>query len=136
MVLDEAVLDNQEDGEKLIWLFDIREPTNPVSIATFPPPDEADYVAKGRISVRTACVRSSRQLCQLNADFCHVSECRRAGTTFQPYRPLETGALVPAAPERMMDIRPGRPQVIQSCDVFVDAQAYLQHRLQRRAVGD
>lgn len=36
-----------EDGEKLIWLFDIREPTNPVSIATFPPPDEADYVAKG-----------------------------------------------------------------------------------------
>ncbi len=36
MVLDEAVLDNQEDGEKLIWLFDIREPTNPVSIATFP----------------------------------------------------------------------------------------------------
>ena len=47
MVLDEAVLDNQEDGEKLIWLFDIREPTNPVSIATFPPPDEADYVAKG-----------------------------------------------------------------------------------------
>lgn len=47
MVLDEAVLDNREDGEKLIWLFDIREPTNPVSIATFPPPDEADYVAKG-----------------------------------------------------------------------------------------
>ncbi len=60
MVLDEAVLDNQEDGEKLIWLFDIREPTNPVSIATFPPPDEADYVAKGRISARTTCMRTGR----------------------------------------------------------------------------
>jgi hypothetical protein len=24
VVLDEAVLDHQEDGEKLIWLFDIR----------------------------------------------------------------------------------------------------------------
>ncbi|STV78203.1 Uncharacterized conserved protein [Klebsiella michiganensis] len=47
VVLDEAVLDNQQDGEKLIWLFDIRDPTNPVSIATFPQPDEADYVAKG-----------------------------------------------------------------------------------------
>nr|VXZ87318.1 Uncharacterized conserved protein [Klebsiella pneumoniae] len=57
VVLDEAVLDNREDGEKLIWLFDIREPTNPVSIATFPPPDEADYVAKGRISARTTCMR-------------------------------------------------------------------------------
>ena len=47
VVLDEAVLDNREDGEKLIWLFDIREPSNPVSISTFPQPDEIDYVAKG-----------------------------------------------------------------------------------------
>ncbi|MGX5149237.1 hypothetical protein ACWKYK_28275, partial [Enterobacter hormaechei] len=42
-----------------------------------------------------------------------------------PYRPVETGALVPAAPERMMDTRPNRPQVIQSCDVFVDAQGII-----------
>ena len=43
MVLDEAVLDNCEDGIKYTWMFDIREPTNPVSISTFPTPDEADY---------------------------------------------------------------------------------------------
>ena len=36
-----------EDGIKLIWLFDIREPSNPISISTFPTPSEADYVAKG-----------------------------------------------------------------------------------------
>ena len=47
VVLDEAVLDHQEDGLKLIWVFDNRVPTNPVSIATFPTPDEADYKAKG-----------------------------------------------------------------------------------------
>ena len=47
VVLDEAVLDHQEDGLKLIWLFDNRVPTNPISIATFPTPDEADYKAKG-----------------------------------------------------------------------------------------
>lgn len=34
-------------AKKLIWLFDIREPSNPVSISTFPQPDETDYVAKG-----------------------------------------------------------------------------------------
>ena len=34
VVLDEAVLDHQEDGLKLIWIFDIREPKNPVSIST------------------------------------------------------------------------------------------------------
>ena len=31
----------------------------------------------------------------------------------------------PAAPKTMMDTRPGRPQVIQSCDVFVDAQGII-----------
>lgn len=50
----------------------------------------------------------------------------RAYDISNPYRPLETGALVlEAAPERMMDIRPGRPRVIQSCDVFVDAQGII-----------
>ncbi|STV78201.1 Uncharacterised protein [Klebsiella michiganensis] len=38
---------------------------------------------------------------------------------------METGALVPAAPAKMMDTRPGRPRVIQSCDVFVDAQGII-----------
>lgn len=47
IVADEAVLDHQEDGLKLVWVFDIREPTNPVGIATMPTPAEADYVAKG-----------------------------------------------------------------------------------------
>jgi hypothetical protein len=32
VVLDEAVLDHQEDGLKLIWVFDNREPANPISI--------------------------------------------------------------------------------------------------------
>jgi len=47
VVLDEAVLDHQEDGLKLIWIFDNRVPANPVSISTFPTPAEADYAAKG-----------------------------------------------------------------------------------------
>jgi hypothetical protein len=34
IVLDEAVLDHQEDGLKLIWVFDIRQKDNPVSIST------------------------------------------------------------------------------------------------------
>jgi hypothetical protein len=47
VVLDEAVLDHQEDGLKLIWIFDNRVPANPVSISTFPTPAETDYAAKG-----------------------------------------------------------------------------------------
>src|SRR5262249_34516106 len=47
IVLDEAVLDHQEDGLKLIWVFDNRVKGNPMSISTFPTPAEADYVHKG-----------------------------------------------------------------------------------------
>jgi len=46
VVLDEAVLDHQEDGLKLIWVFDNRVAANPVSIATLPTPAEADYKSK------------------------------------------------------------------------------------------
>ncbi len=49
----------------------------------------------------------------------------RAYDISNPYNPKETGALVPAAPEKMMDKRPGRPQIIQSCDVFVDTQGII-----------
>ncbi len=60
VVLDEAVLDNREDGEKLIWLFDIREPTNPVSIAPSRRRTKRIMWRKGRISVRTTCMRTGR----------------------------------------------------------------------------
>ena len=41
------------------------------------------------------------------------------------YAPKEVGALVPAPPTRMDDRRPGRPRVIQSADVFVDARGLI-----------
>ena len=47
VVLDEAVLDHQEDGVKHIWMFDNRDKSNPMIIATFPQPAEADYKSKG-----------------------------------------------------------------------------------------
>ncbi|PWC11566.1 LVIVD repeat-containing protein [Brenneria corticis] len=127
IVLDEAVLDNQEDGEKLIWVFDIREPRNPVSIATFPQPNETDYVKKGAhfgphnlhenrpgSFISSALIFATYQ----NAGI-------RAYDISNPYQPKETGALVPAAPQKMVDKRPGRPRVIQSCDVFVDAEGII-----------
>jgi hypothetical protein len=61
VVLDEAVLDHQEDGEKLIWLFDVREPSNPVSISTFKSPSDLDYKAKpGHRPASHTCIRHKR----------------------------------------------------------------------------
>ena len=47
VLADEPTSANCVDGRRYIWMFDIREPANPVSIATFPEPAEADYCAKG-----------------------------------------------------------------------------------------
>ncbi|MCB8877022.1 LVIVD repeat-containing protein [Acidisoma silvae] len=127
IVADEAVLDNQEDGLKLTWVFDIRNPQNPVSISTFPTPAEADYRAKGAHfgphnlhENRPGSFVSDRLIFAT-----YQNAGVRAFDISNPYQPVETAALVPPAPARMIDRRPGRPQVIQTCDVFVDAQGLV-----------
>ncbi len=127
IVLDEAVLDNQEDGEKLIWVFDIRTPSNPVSIATFPQPDEIDYVQKGaHFGPHNLHENRPGSFISSTLIFATYQNAGvRAYDISDPYHPRETGALVPAAPAVLMDQRPGRPKVIQSCDVFVDAQGII-----------
>ncbi len=123
IVADEAVLDNQEDGLKLTWVFDIRTPENPVSISTFPTPAEADYRAKGAHfgphnlhENRPGSFISDRLIFAT-----YQNAGVRAFDISDPFRPVETAALVPPAPRRMIDRRPNRPRVIQTCDVFVDA---------------
>jgi hypothetical protein len=44
---DEGNLDNCANGIQHCWVFDVREPTNPVQIAAFPTPAEEDYCKKG-----------------------------------------------------------------------------------------
>ena len=127
VVVDEAVMERQADGVKPIWIFDIREPANPVSIATMPIPDEADYLAKGS--------RFGPHNVHENRPGTWVSETEifatynnagvRVYDISDPFRPVETAAFVPAAPARLMDDRPGVPQISAAGDVFVDAQGLL-----------
>jgi hypothetical protein len=46
VLADEANFASCSQGLRHTWLFDVREPTNPVSFATMPVPSEADYCAK------------------------------------------------------------------------------------------
>jgi hypothetical protein len=127
VVADEAVLDNEEDGRKHTWIFDIRVPENPVSISTFPIPAEIDYTKKGG--------HFGPHNLHENRPGSFVSETLvfatwqnagiRAFDISDPYHPVETAALVPAGPMTMTDRRPGRPKVIQSADVFVDANGLI-----------
>jgi hypothetical protein len=127
VVLDEAVLDHQEDGVKHTWVFDIRDPLNPVSLSTFPQPSEADYRSQpGHFGPHN--LHESRPG-SWQSDKIVFATWQNAGVRAfdlsDPYRPVETGALVPQAPTRMIDRRPGRPLVIQMADVFADRNGLL-----------
>ena len=123
VVLDEAVLDHQEDGLKLIWIFDNRVPANPVSISTFPTPAEADYAAKGG-HFGPHNLHENRPGSFVSSELIFTTYQNAGVRVFDirdQHRPSEVGAWVPPAPARMMDHRPKRDRVIQSADVFVDS---------------
>jgi hypothetical protein len=123
VVLDEAVLDHQEDGEKNVWLFDNRVPSEPRILATVPQPAEADYKRKGG-HFGPHNLHENRPGTFVSSELIFTT-FQNAGVRVFDIRdaksPVEVGALVPPAPARMMDRRPNRAQVIQSADVFVDA---------------
>ncbi len=127
IVADEAVLDNEEDGRKLTWVFDIRDKANPVSISTFPVPSEVDYAAKGgHFGPHNLHENRPGSFVSDTLIFATWQNAGvRAFDISDPYRPVETGALVPPAPRAMTDKRPNRPRVVQSADIFVDAAGLL-----------
>jgi hypothetical protein len=119
---DEATRDHAEDGIKYIWVADVRDPSNPVTISTFPTPQEADYVAKGghfgphNVHENRADSFQSEELIfatYQNAGL-RVFDLRDA------FRPVETASFVPSRPEKLMDNRPNRMNVIHSADLYVD----------------
>jgi hypothetical protein len=127
VVLDEAVLDNIADGLKFVWVMDARELANPISIATFPTPAEADYPQKGG-HFGPHNLHENRPGSFISSDLIFATYQNAGVRVFDisdPYRPAEVAAFVPPAPKAMKDHRPNRPKVIQSCDVFVNAAGLI-----------
>jgi hypothetical protein len=127
VVADEANFADCSKGLRYIWTFDVREPSNPISISTMPIPDEADYCKKGGNfgphnlwENRPGALQSSRFI---------FATLHNAGVRVydikNPFAPAETGYFVPPPPAKMYDPRPNRPQVIQSCDCYVDARGVM-----------
>lgn len=127
VVADEANFPNCSKGLRHIWVFDVREPSNPISISTLPIPDEADYCAKGGNfgphnlwENRPGAFQSSRTIFAT-----YHNAGVRAYDIDNPFRPREIGYFVPENPQRMFDPRPNRPQVVQSADCFVDKEGVM-----------
>lgn len=127
IVADEGVLDNCTDGVKYTWVVDVREPSNPVTIATFPMPSEEDYCAKGGHfgphnlhENRPGSFQSSELIFAT-----YQNAGVRVFNISNPFRPEAVAYFVPPAPRRMYDPRPASAHVIQSCDVFVDRNGLM-----------
>ncbi|HTO67644.1 MAG TPA: hypothetical protein VMM15_41020 [Bradyrhizobium sp.] len=127
IVVDEAVLDHQEDGDKPIWIFDIREKSNPISISTFPAPKDADYKThEGHFGPHN--IHENRPGTFVSSDTIFATYQNAGLRVFDirdKYAPVEIGAFVPPAPKKMMDGKPGKKPVIQMCDVFVDKDGII-----------
>jgi hypothetical protein len=127
VVADEPTTMNCSQGLRYIWMFDVREPGNPVSIATFPSPAEADFCARGGNfgphnlhENRPGSFQSSQLVFAT-----YYNAGVRVYDIQDPFRPREVGFYVPADPERLIDPRPNRPLVVQSNDCYVDVNGLM-----------
>jgi hypothetical protein len=123
VVADEAVRPYGVQQPKPIWVFDIRQPSNPISIATFPVPADLDYTAMGGNfgphnlhENRPGTFQSSSTVFAT-----YQSAGLRVYDLNNPFRPEEVGWLVPPTPSRWMEPLRGRAKVRHSSDLFVDA---------------
>ena len=91
-------------------------------------PTRPTTARRAAISARITCGRTGpARLSKLALHLRHAAQCRRARLRHRQSVPAEARSayFVPRDPERMFDPRPNRPQVMQSCDCFVDAQGVM-----------
>jgi len=127
VVADEANAEKCAKGLFQIFVVDVRSPENPVTISTLPQPRDRDYcAAPGTFGPhnlhenRPGSFQSSRLIFAT-----YYNAGVRAYDIENQYQPREVGYYVPPNPTRMMDPRPNRPQVIQSCDCYVDRNGLM-----------
>ncbi|KWT88533.1 hypothetical protein APY03_3550 [Variovorax sp. WDL1] len=127
VVADEATTVHCANGVPRIWLVDVREPLNPVPIATLPVPDETDYCAKGG-KFGPHNLHENRPASWQNTNLIFASYLNagvRAYDISNPFQPREAGHFVPPAPQSLIDTRPNAPHVVQSGDLFVDPDGLI-----------
>ena len=127
ILADEATTASCANGLAYTWVIDVRAPENPVSIATLPTPDEEDFCAKGA-KFGPHNMHENRPGSMVSEDLIFATY-HNAGLRIydvrDAFQPKQVGYFVPPPPETIVDQRPNPLKVIQSCDVFVDANGVM-----------
>jgi hypothetical protein len=127
VLADEATSTNCTNGIAYTWLIDVREPSNPVSIATLPTPREEDFCAKGA-KFGPHNLHENRPGSMQSEDLIFATYHNAGLRVFDirnAFEPKEVAYFVPPPPEKIVDQRPSPAKVIQSCDVFVDKEGLM-----------
>lgn len=127
VLADEATSANCANGLAYTWIIDVRESSNPVSIATLPTPAEEDFCMKGA-KFGPHNLHENRPG-SLQTEDTIFATYHNAGLRIydvrNAYQPKQIGYFVPPPPETIVDQRPNPAKVIQSCDVFVDSNGVM-----------
>ena len=129
IVADEANSFACAKGLSYNWIMDVRAPTNPVSIATFPTPAEQPFCRPGEIfgphNLHENRPGTFQSETTIFATY-HNAGLRVFDITNQ-YEPKQIAAYVPPPPTRIIDPRPGNALAPQTCDILVrtDGVAFL-----------
>jgi hypothetical protein len=121
VVADEATANRCAKGLAYTWVFDVRVPTNPVSIATLPTPTGEDFCAKGG-KFGPHNLHENRPGSFQSEELIFATYHNAGVRVFDianAHEPKEIAHFIPPAPERIVDIRPGAELVTQSTDMFV-----------------
>lgn len=127
LILDESSSLGCAKGLSYTWIYDVRSPQNPVSVATLPTPSERDFCTPGENfgphnlhENRPETFQSENLIFATyhNAGL-RVFDIRNA------YQPREVARYVAPAPTRILDPRPGYALAPQTCDVNVQPDGII-----------
>jgi hypothetical protein len=127
VLADEATSVNCANGLAYTWVIDVREPSNPVSVATLPTPAEEDFCKKGaKFGPHNLHENRPGSLQTEDTVFATYHNAGlRIYDMHEPHQPRQVGYFVPPPPEKIVDQRPNPAKVIQSCDVYVDTNGVM-----------
>jgi hypothetical protein len=123
VVTDESVEDDGADWPKLVWIVDARDETNPVPIATCPPPNYNQFAKRGgRVGAHNLHENVPLPTSWFSDQVIvgtFFNAGMRAYDISNPYQPKEIAHFVPPAPN-------GAPTgAIQLNDVFIDERGIV-----------
>jgi hypothetical protein len=129
LVLDESSGLGCSKGLSYTWVMDVRDPTNPVSIATLPTPKEQDWCRPGE-NFGPHNMHENRPETFQSEEIIFATYHNAGLRIFDlrdAHEPKEIDSFVGTPPTRILDPRPGNALAPQTCDVNVqpDGTMYL-----------